>query len=284
MDEEIADEDRQADADVAGEAAAKERSGRNYKLRDLKILFSLAANRCAFPGCETNLIEPETLADPKAVVGHIAHIVASSSDGPRGAETLVGDRDGYDNLILLCRHHHGVVDLQPNSYTSDDLRSWKSTHEAWVNERLAERMKSINFAELEVVCKHLVDNEKAIDSTAMISVEIRVKMDENDLTDRVASRLTTGLMQAPQVADFLAVYSARLDREFPRRLRQGFVAMYNNLRDAGFLGDSLFLQMVEEGTPDPPPGSDVALRWDYEAAALAVLSHLFEICDVFEAP
>ncbi|KAA1250113.1 hypothetical protein F0Q45_11400 [Mycobacterium simiae] len=48
--------------------------------------------------------------------------------------------------------------------------------------------------------------------------------------------------------------------------------------------DSLFLQLVEAATPDPPPGSDVALRWDYEAAALAVLSHLFEICDVFEAP
>ncbi len=230
------------------------------------------------------IVEPETLADPRQVVGHIAHIVGSSVDGPRGAEPYEGDLDGYDNLVLLCRHHHGVVDVQANSYTSDELRGWKSNHEAWVNERLADRMKSIEFAELEIVCRYLVDTEKAIDSTAMISFEIRDKMDANGLTDRVASRLTTGLMQAPQVAEYLAIYSAKLDREFPRRLRQGFIAMYNKHRDAGLAGDSLFLQMVESATPDPPAGSDVALRWDYQAAALAVLSHLFEICDVFEAP
>jgi hypothetical protein len=275
---------RKASAADSSKKSGAKKGARLYKMRDLKILFSLAANRCAFPGCENPLVAPETLADPKEVVGHIAHIVGSSMDGPRGAEQYGGDRDGYDNLVLLCRHHHGVVDVQPNSYTSDQLRGWKADHEAWVNERLAERMKSIDFAELEIVCRYLVDAETAIDSTAMISFEIRDKMDANGLTDRVASRLTTGLMQAPQVSEYLAIYSARLDREFPRRLRQGFVSMYNKHREAGLAGDSLFLEMVEGATPDPPPGSDLALRWDYEAAALAVLSHLFQICDVFEAP
>src|SRR5690349_19471551 len=55
---------------------------------DQKILFALSGNVCAFPECNRRLIEPATMNDDAAVVGHIAHIVGASRQGPRGAEAL----------------------------------------------------------------------------------------------------------------------------------------------------------------------------------------------------
>lgn len=276
---------RQAQVAASAEDKPVKRSAnRYYKDRDIKILGFLSGNRCAFPGCDELLVAKATERDPAAVVGEFAHIVAASSDGPRGSEKFDGDINGHENLILLCPTHHDVVDNQPNTYSSQDLRVWKAEHEAWVTETLTVKMRNLQFAELDVVCQHLVANKKGIESTAMISVDIRDKMEVNGLTDQVAQRLTTGLMQASQVANFLAKYSSMFDRELPRRLRERFVEMYTDRLQEGLSGDALFLQLAEDATPDPPPGSNLALRWDYQAAALAVLSHLFEICDVFEAP
>lgn len=99
---------------------------RNYSDRDLKILFGLSGNRCAVPGCPNEIIARETDADPAAVVGHVAHIVASSEKGPRGDPDFPKDQlDREPNLLLLCAHHHAIVDKQEGTYTVERLRRWK---------------------------------------------------------------------------------------------------------------------------------------------------------------
>ncbi len=108
-------------------------SWRNVPGRDKAILWGRAAARCCHPDCKLLLIEPATSLDDEAMFGQAAHIVAHSAEGPRAHAGYPSDKlDSYENLILLCGNHHAIVDKQANTYTSDDLRGWKSEHEAWV--------------------------------------------------------------------------------------------------------------------------------------------------------
>ena len=97
-----------------------------------KQLWGKAGSRCAV--CRKPLIMPGTDSDGPSIVGDEAHVVAREPDGPRGQSELPLDRrDEYDNLILLCKVHHKLVDDQPNRYTVDWLLPLKQAHEAWVH-------------------------------------------------------------------------------------------------------------------------------------------------------
>lgn len=164
------------------------------------------------------------------------------------------------------------------------MRGWKSDLEAWVEERLTEGMSGIHFAELEVVCRALVSGT-ALASSAFTAVPPQEKMAHNELTAVSSYRMTIGLMQAPQVAAYLQEMATRVDAGFPQRLRRGFVTEYERLHAEGLRGDALFLTMAEvafeAAVSADANGSE---RFDVRAVALAVLCHLFEVCDVFEAP
>jgi hypothetical protein len=76
------------------------------------------------------------------VVGDEAHIVARSPDGPRGGQLDPAALDEYDNLILVCKTHHKVVDDQHETFTADFLRTLKRVPEQWVRDRLEETSDS----------------------------------------------------------------------------------------------------------------------------------------------
>lgn len=99
---------------------------RNYSQRDLKILFARSRNVCAFPGCENQIVVGATAFDPDAAVGRVAHIVASGARGPRADPNYpADDLDREPNLIVLCAHHHALIDAQESTYTVEQLRRWK---------------------------------------------------------------------------------------------------------------------------------------------------------------
>lgn len=91
----------------------------------IKRLFALSGNICAFPGCQLPIIE-----SGGTVTGEICHIHARNSGGPRFDESQSdAERNDFDNLILLCRAHHKVVDSQIDSYSADVLREIKEIHQ-----------------------------------------------------------------------------------------------------------------------------------------------------------
>ncbi len=101
-----------------------------------KILWGRSGNRCAL--CRRELVSRETRTDDPSVVGDECHIVSDKEGGPRNqSEPMPKDHDKYENLILLCKVHHKLVDDQPLTYTVDRVRAVKSKHEKWVRERLA---------------------------------------------------------------------------------------------------------------------------------------------------
>ena len=248
---------------------------RSYKEKDIKILWGLAAARCAFPNCRLSLVLEKTDQDATATIGEMAHIVAHSTaptaprSDPQFNEAM---RDAYDNLILLCDTHHTIVDKQPNTYSIIDLRGWKLAHEKWVAENLTEQMTHVTFLELEMVAKALlVSGDHAEDGYTITPP--KDKMDRNELT-HTRHLITLGLANAKVVEQFVGSFAVT-QRSFPDDLKAGFVAEYNARFGEGLRGDSLFesLRAFSSG------GSQEFRR---QAAGLSVLVYLFEKCEVFQ--
>ncbi len=85
-----------------------------------KLLWGRSGNRCAY--CRRELVMTAT-KDNDAIVGDECHIHARQKGGSRSNSSMsIEELDDYENLILLCKVHHKMVDDQPNTYTVDFLR------------------------------------------------------------------------------------------------------------------------------------------------------------------
>ncbi len=99
--------------------------------KEIKILWGRSGNRCAI--CKLEL----TPDGDKETLGEMAHIIARSTDGPRGDSSLTShERDKYKNLILLCPTHHAEIDKNFEDWSVEKLIEIKSKHEGWVSEQL----------------------------------------------------------------------------------------------------------------------------------------------------
>ena len=104
----------------------------------------MSGNQCAHPDCTNPVIERATEESDDHVAAQICHIYAISSDGPRGKSGLTQQElNSPENLILLCRHHHGIVDGQHETYSVTWLEQWKQSHEAEMKKRLSANLSVI---------------------------------------------------------------------------------------------------------------------------------------------
>jgi hypothetical protein len=93
--------------------------------RDIKRLFALSCNRCAYPNCQITIVQSSG-----TITGEICHIKANSSNWPRyDPKQSDEERHAFANLILLCSIHHKIVDSEPNKYTVELLKDFKEMHE-----------------------------------------------------------------------------------------------------------------------------------------------------------
>jgi hypothetical protein len=91
----------------------------------IKRLFAVSTNRRSFPNCTEPLVEGKT------VVGEVCHIKSARKGHPRyDANRTDADRNGFDNLILLCRKHHKIVDNAVDEFPPALLTEMKRAHEA----------------------------------------------------------------------------------------------------------------------------------------------------------
>lgn len=101
-----------------------------------KMLWGRSGNHCAV--CKHELVVAATPTDDESVIGEECHIISPRPHGPRYDSMLSKEQvDLYDNLILLCRVHHKMVDDQHETYTTTSLRAMKAKHEKWVSEKLS---------------------------------------------------------------------------------------------------------------------------------------------------
>lgn len=94
-------------------------------------LWGRAAGRCEFRGCNDPLYK-DTLTQQHSNLACISHIVAYSSEGPRGdsVRSKLLEKD-ISNLILTCRKHGKLIDdlSQVAEYPEELLLTFKREHE-----------------------------------------------------------------------------------------------------------------------------------------------------------
>lgn len=258
-------------------------TSRKYPTTDVKKLYGLSAAYCAYPGCHRRLVVDATDVDASKNIGKIAHIVAHSDGGPRSdPEMSMEQRDSYENWVLLCPTHHDIVDVQPNSFTVSDLQQWKLEQERWIREATTREVPNVTFAELEVVCKAVQTQTAASDDLDLTLTPLSEKMRKNDLTSETHVYIIMGVGMSRVVEKFVNGM-ARLDYSFPNRLRAGFVEEYNRLKSQNISGDALFESLRQFACSGAcSNGTDNHIQFRLHAAALGVLSYLFETCEVFE--
>ncbi len=115
-------------------------SQRSYSGTDIKTLFALSRNICAFTDVDSRRGCEERLTDPAwgRVKGQIAHIRGWLPGSARHDPDYESPHR-YENLILLCPNHHVEIDeLEPEKYTVEVLEEMKlrsegkGTNAEWV--------------------------------------------------------------------------------------------------------------------------------------------------------
>lgn len=165
-----------------------------------KILWGRSGNRCAI--CRHELVVNATASDDESVVGDECHIVSGKGLGPRyDAAFPVDQLDDPDNLMLLCRLHHKMVDDQHETYTIDLLRKLKVNHENWVSSTLTGlqtppplRIRQIK----ENIPSHLVRLILGKDLLAVIDGANAFAVDHDELKSQTEVDLIAGFLQEAQ--------------------------------------------------------------------------------------
>ena len=98
--------------------------------RTSKIVWGQCAARCCM--CEKDLLF-ETNGVISSLIGEVAHIVGETKSAARGASPLtLRARNEAENLLLLCRDHHKIVDDDPVTYPVERLHTIKTDHLSWI--------------------------------------------------------------------------------------------------------------------------------------------------------
>ncbi|MEJ2700336.1 MAG: HNH endonuclease signature motif containing protein, partial [Desulfuromonadales bacterium] len=94
-----------------------------------RLLWSRSGGYCQNPGCQSDFFTFFENGEISSIE-ELAHMVARSSDGPRGQGAIpIGQRDEYENIILLCPSCHSLVDKNPTQFPEALLLQWKAVHE-----------------------------------------------------------------------------------------------------------------------------------------------------------
>lgn len=226
----------------------------SISLKTHKLLWGRSGNKCALADCRNDLIADETETDDESVIGDEAHIVAKKNDGPRGQSDLTTEqRDNYDNLILLCRKHHKIIDDQYNFYSVSMLKQIKTDHEEWVKTTLTkdesktkDELTYANYID-ELVKRLDFENWNAWTSWLMGSNQsIRYEH----------------FLQIQKIPDFIVT------RFWPRRIEEIEIAVFN-LKEV--LNDLLFVFMkhidsvsLEKAEEKNNPDSEVRTEQFYK--------------------
>ena len=116
--------------------------GKPPTAKTVATLVARAGGRCQFENCNKNVfLDKVTLTDTNN--SNVAHIIASSPDGPRGNEAeSFALSNKIENLMLMCLEHHHLIDAEENEsvYTVERLRAMKASQE----ERVRKLMDKLN--------------------------------------------------------------------------------------------------------------------------------------------
>jgi len=111
--------------------------GADFSVKTSNAVITDSCNRCMYEGCGANLTE-DILSGEKGNYHYLAHIVASSENGPRGIKGLSEKlSDDPQNVMLMCDKHHRLIDrIAMVDYPVERLRVMREAHVSLANKLL----------------------------------------------------------------------------------------------------------------------------------------------------
>jgi hypothetical protein len=233
-----------------------------------KILWGRSGNRCAI--CNRLLVIESTKIDKEAVVGDECHIVSPEDNGPRHDPLFPQIKlDSIDNLILLCKIHHKMIDDQSTTYSTDVLRMIKRNHEIMVTEKLSDdqKVKPVRIRRIkENIPKHLVRISTGNNLVDILSGTYALSIDNDELASENEARLIGGFLQ--ELYDYMDMLT---DMEPADRV-QAVYDLSNSIKEIESMGFLVFggkeIQLLEGGNNEPsnwPVGIISVLRKNNES-------------------
>lgn len=142
----------------------------NPKIQTLKKLFALSQNRCAFYNCTCPIVN-----EYNQVIAQVCHIEAANVGGERFNPAQSNeDRRQFENLILLCQHHHTETN-DVTRFPTTVMKQMKASHEA--------------KASLANTPSDLIQ-QRFIDQSTSSSLQLPVNFRQLDLSDLSSSFFT----------------------------------------------------------------------------------------------
>lgn len=243
---------------------------RKIPIAEERILRLKSRGCCA--KCRRNLVGGRLGSESNlSIMAHIRGVAGRSARHDPSMDST--DVNRHRNLILLCGTCHKIVDDDPATYTPEHLEEMKLKHEAWAERQLIRDSKTTSFAELDVVTKWIMSTSSVrADADYAVTPPMK-KIQKNHLSDEARMWIEIGMSKSHLVGKYL---EAQQDPSFGERLKDGFRALYSDLRTKEELdADSTFFRLLATG-------GDVLDTRTRTPAVLAVLVYLFEKCEVFE--
>lgn len=105
-------------------------SRRSIPTNVARQLWAGCGGYCQNPQCNGNLFA--SIGEEIVSLANMAHIIGHGNKGPRSEHELaeVIEKDGLDNLIMLCLFCHKVVDELEKRFTVEKMQCWKREHES----------------------------------------------------------------------------------------------------------------------------------------------------------
>ncbi|MBN2222635.1 MAG: hypothetical protein JW708_10550 [Vallitaleaceae bacterium] len=240
-----------------------------------KLLLAFrSGDRCAFPGCDCSLTVDGNSNNPVSI-GEAAHIEGENPTAARYNSEMTDDqRNHYNNLIYMCGTHHERIDKQKEDFPVCKLRKIKLEHEQKVREAINAAFADIGFPELAEATAWISRYQPQNPSDEFSILPPDAKIKKNQLTETSRASIVMGLAVSREVRAFVE-QEAKINTDFPERLKAGFLEEYYRLKRESIKGDELFDLMCEFAQR----GMKTQVQ---RSAGLAVLIYLFEACEVFE--
>lgn len=184
-------------------------------LKEIKALFGKSGNRCAFPGCNYELID-----ENYNVMCDIAHIEAKSDGGPRANKNKsLKDRNKAENLICLCKNHHKEIDTYKDKYSVEVLQKMKSNHERKFSNKC-----EFNFDKIFEINKELFEYldkmQNLNDKSKIDQMELKKKIKVNRRYNLILKDIKLNLKYFERLQVELLEYLEMLDENIVNKLKK----------------------------------------------------------------
>lgn len=167
-------------------------------------------------------------------------------------------------------------------YTEDYIQTLESevlTYQNGLKTRIPDELVDIDQRALEAAVKGMALPAPTTVENDLVRIPVDAKMAHNSITQEANKKIIyASLCYSAEVAEYIKRRAIDVnDKTFPYRLKAYFKGVYALYYNNNFRGDDLFDRVVVTVVNEITSPA-------YYQATIAIIVHLFEICDLFEKP